>query len=213
MNPDDRVYIPLTTGQSRLFQERTLSGERPVNAIYTTVISQEQTDAAVQQISDVLRARHDLEPGDEDDFNIINQQALLEVVTEITAVITLFLGTIAGISLLVGGIGIMNIMLVTVSERTREIGIRKAVGAAKPDILVQFLIESLVLTLSGAVIGIVLGVGGSQMLSSLVGVVPKVAPSIIALAAGVACLVGLVFGIYPAVRAAQLQPVEALRYE
>ena len=210
---DDSVHVPMTTGLSRLFSERTLSGDYPAGAIYATVVEESQTDTAMQQITDVLRERHRLDSGDEDDFRIMSQQQVLDISSEITGVLTLFLGAIAGISLLVGGIGIMNIMLVTVTERTREIGIRKAVGATSNNILVQFLIEALVLTMGGGLIGIVIGVTTSRVLSSFMNVTPEVTVGIVSLAAGVACIVGLVFGTYPAMRAARLHPIEALRHE
>ena len=210
---DETVFVPLTTAQARLFTGRTLSGERTVSVIYAMVADESQTQAAEQQITALLQKRHGIDPGEEDDFRIINQQEILDVSSQITGVITLFLGAIAGISLLVGGIGIMNIMLVTVTERTREIGIRKAVGATSDAILVQFLIESLVLTLVGGLIGIGLGVVGASFISRFMDIVAQVTPDIVALAAGVAGLVGLAFGVYPAMRAAQLHPIEALRYE
>jgi len=210
---DDTIYVPMTTGLSRLFPERTLSGEHPVGVIYTAVIDESRTEAAEEQIRELLRGRDGLDSDDDDDFQIISQQEMIDVSTQITGVLTLFLGAIAGISLLVGGIGIMNIMLVTVTERTREIGIRKAVGATSNTILVQFLIEALVLTMSGGLIGILLGIGASQLLSRFMDVAPEVTVGIVSLAAGVACLVGLTFGVYPAMRAARLHPIEALRHE
>ncbi len=214
MSGDDQtIYVPLTTAQARLFPERTLSNERPVNMIYTMVVDESQTSAAEQQITALLRVRHDIDLGEEDDFSIINQQEILDISSQITGVLTTFLGAIAGISLLVGGIGIMNIMLVTVTERTREIGIRKAVGATSGAILVQFLIESLVLTLVGGLVGIGLGVGGANLVSQFMDISAKATPDVIALAAGVCGLIGLVFGVYPATRAARLHPIEALRYE
>jgi len=210
---DQAIYVPLTTAHARLLQERTLSGERIVRMIYASVVDESQTAAAEQQITSLLRARHGIEIGDADDFEIINQQEILDISSEITGVLTLFLGAIAGISLLVGGIGIMNIMLVTVTERTREIGIRKAVGATSGAIMVQFLIESLVLTLVGGLIGIALGVVGANVISQFMDISAKATPDVIALAAGVSGMIGLVFGVYPAMRAAKLHPIDALRYE
>ena len=210
---DDSVYVPMTTGLSRLFRERTLSGDYPVGVIYVTVVDESQTDTATRQITDLLRERHRLDNDDEDDFGILSQQQVMDISSEITGVLTLFLGAIAGISLFVGGIGIMNIMLVTVTERTREIGIRKAVGATSTNILVQFLIEALVLTMGGGLIGIALGVTTSRVLSNFMNVTPEVTAGIVSLAAGVACIVGLVFGTYPAMSAARLHPIEALRHE
>ena len=213
-NDDDSIYVPLSTAQTRFFPQRTLSGERPVAAIYTTVVNDTQVDAAEGQITTILRERHDLVSGDEDDFNIISQQEILDFANQITGIMTIFLGAIAGISLLVGGIGIMNIMLVSVTERTREVGIRKAVGATKPDILLQFLLEAIMLSFLGGLLGIGLGILGANAVSNLSpDFATKVTVETLALAAGVASIIGLVFGVYPAARAANLRPIEALRYE
>jgi len=213
-NDDDAIYMPLSTAQTRFFPQRTLAGERPIAAIYTSAVDESQVDAAVAQIEEILRERRDIAPGDEDDFSIISQQEILDFAAQITGVMTVFLGAIAGISLLVGGIGIMNIMLVSVTERTREVGIRKAVGATKRDILLQFLLEAIVLSFLGGLLGIGLGILGANAVSNLSpDFVTKVTMETVALAAGVASAVGLVFGVYPAARAANLRPIEALRYE
>jgi putative ABC transport system permease protein len=211
---DDTVYVPLTTAQTRFFTQRTLSGERPVAAIYASVVDESQVDAAISQIEWTLRERHNLGPDDVDDFQVTSQQAILDLVSQITGIMTIFLGAIAGISLLVGGIGIMNIMLVSVTERTREVGIRKAVGATKRDILLQFLLEAIVLSFTGGLLGIALGLAGASLISGLTpDLVTKVTLGTVTLAAGVASAIGLVFGVYPAMRAANLRPIEALRYE
>ena len=213
-NDDDSIYIPLSTAQTRFFPQRTLSGERPVAAIYTSAVSENQVDAAVAQIEEILRERHDILPGEEDDFNIISQQEILDFAAQITGVMTVFLGAIAGISLLVGGIGIMNIMLVSVTERTREVGIRKAVGATKRDILLQFLLESIALSFLGGLLGISLGLAGASLISSLApDLAAQTTLGTVVMAAGVASAVGMLFGVYPAMRAASLRPIEALRYE
>jgi putative ABC transport system permease protein len=213
-NEDDSVYVPLTTAQSRFFTQRTLSGEQPVAAIYASVAGESQVDAAVEQITSLLRERHAIAADDADDFRVTSQQAILDVAGQITGILTLFLGAIAGISLLVGGIGIMNIMLVSVTERTREVGIRKAVGATRRDVLIQFLLEAIVLSFAGGVVGIMLGIAGASLISNLSSeLATSVTASTMALAAGVASGVGLVFGTYPAMRAAKLRPIEALRYE
>ncbi|MBC8448949.1 MAG: ABC transporter permease [Chloroflexi bacterium] len=211
---DDTIYVPISTAQTRFFTQRTLSGERPVQVLFASVADEGHVDTAVEQITDLLRERHDLDSGDEADFQITSQQAILDMASEITAMLTIFLGAIAGISLLVGGIGIMNIMLVSVTERTREVGIRKAVGATRRDILLQFLLEAIVLSFLGGLLGIGLGVASASVISNLsADLATKVTSGTVALAAGVASIVGLVFGVYPALRAAQLRPIEALRYE
>ncbi|MGD9049595.1 MAG: ABC transporter permease [Anaerolineae bacterium] len=211
---DSTIYIPLTTAQTRFFPQRTLSGERPVAMIYVSAADETQVETAREQIAEVLRERHKLGVNDPDDFRIVSQQAVLDLASQITGVMTIFLGAIAGISLLVGGIGIMNIMLVSVTERTREVGIRKAVGATKRDILVQFLLEAIVLSFLGGMLGIGLGFLGANLISNLApDLTTKVTLGTVALAAGVASGVGLVFGVYPAMRAANLRPIEALRYE
>jgi putative ABC transport system permease protein len=211
---DDTIYVPLTTAQMRFFPQRTLSGERPVAAIYVSATDETQVEAATEQMKAVLRERHSLAADDVDDFQVISQQQVLDIASQITGVLTIFLGAIAGISLLVGGIGIMNIMLVSVTERTREVGIRKAVGATRSDILVQFLLEAIVLSLLGGLLGIGLGMAGANLISNLApDLTTVVSVQTMALAAGVASAIGLVFGTYPAMRAASLRPIEALRYE
>lgn len=212
---DYMIWVPLTTAHARLFpQQRSVSGEYLVSTIYAQVVSEDHLDAAAEEITRLLRQRHDIGMGDDDDFTIITQADLVSILGQITGVLTIFLGSIAAISLLVGGIGIMNIMLVSVTERTREIGIRKAVGAKRRDILLQFLVEAVVLSLLGGVMGIALGYVGSNLVARLSeDLTAYTSPSAILLATGFSVAVGVFFGIYPAARASRLDPIEALRYE
>lgn len=213
-NPDDTIFVPITTAQSRLYPARTRSGDHAVSTITAQALDENQTQAAIEQITETLRNEHGIIYASDDDFRIISQEALLDSFSAITATLTLFLGAIAGISLVVGGIGIMNIMLVSVTERTREIGIRKAIGALRRDILLQFLIESVVLSLIGGIIGIILGASAALGLSNFLGdLVPVIDVGTVVLATTFATAVGVIFGIYPAWRASNLRPIEALRYE
>ncbi len=214
---DDVVFVPITTAQRRLFGgARGFGVGQRVSTIYVSAASESQVSTAVAEITAVLRERHKL-TYQQDDFTIITQQDILGALTQITTILTAFLGAIAGISLLVGGIGIMNIMLVSVTERTREIGIRKAVGAKRRDILAQFLVEAIVLSVFGGLGGIGLGWLISQAVNQLkIGTPPLttlVSAEAILLAVGFSAAVGLFFGIYPATRAASLNPIDALRYE
>ena len=208
-NPDDSVYLPVSTAQTRLYPDRTRTGQHAVSSIAVQAASEDQAGAAVTQVTAILRERHGLAAGDEDDFSVFSQTSLLETANTVTATLTAFLGAIAAISLLVGGIGIMNIMLVSVTERTREIGIRKAIGALKRDILVQFLLESMLVSLLGGFLGITLGWLIAQLAGAALDLSTVVDMSTVLLAAGFAAAVGLVFGIYPAWRAAGLRPIEA----
>jgi putative ABC transport system permease protein len=211
---DNVVMIPISTAQTRLFNAGTVRGDLIISTIFLQVATQEQMDAVADRITEVLRERHRISFRDDDDFTVVNQADLIQVFGEFTAVFTTVLGAIAGISLLVGGIGIMNIMLVSVTERTREIGIRKAVGAKRRDILIQFLIEAMVLSMIGGFVGIMLGYGASTLLASLVeDLNTVVTPGAVLLATSFSAAVGLFFGIYPATRAARLNPIDALRYE
>jgi len=214
---DDVVFVPITTAQRRLFGgARGFGVGQRVSTIYVSAASESQVNAAISEITAVLRERHKL-TYQQDDFTIISQQDILGAFTQITTILTAFLGAIAGISLVVGGIGIMNIMLVSVTERTREIGIRKAVGAKRRDILAQFLVEAVVLSVFGGLGGIGVGWLISQVVNQLkIGTPPLttlVSPEAILLAVGFSAAVGLFFGIYPATRAAALNPIDALRYE
>jgi putative ABC transport system permease protein len=211
---DNTVFVPLTTAQVRLFSARTASGEYRVSFILAEAVSEDRMDAAAEQIGAVLREQHDIAFTDEDDFTVLSQSDLLDTFGQITGVLTVFLGAIAGISLLVGGIGIMNIMLVSVTERTREIGLRKAVGARRRDILWQFLSEAVTLAVVGGLVGIGLGATGAQIVSALIQEFRSVvAPGAVLLATTVSAIVGLASGLYPAWRASRLNPIDALRYE
>ena len=212
---DDQVLVPITTAYYRLGGQRTPQGGVAVQTISVQVESAEAMDDAVREIGTVLRLRHRLTA--EDDFTINSQQETIEALEETTNTFVLFLGAIASISLLVGGIGIMNIMLVSVTERTREIGIRKAMGAKRKDIMLQFVVEATLLSLGGGLVGVVIGLGLSSLLDgrSLGGQSFQTAFSgdIAVLALVVSAAIGLFFGIYPAMRAAALHPIDALRYE
>ena len=207
---DDQVFIPLSTAQIKFGG----AGNTSLGAINVQVVSADKMEWAQAELAAILRARHGLTAGQADDFTVQNQTQMVETVQETMGTFTVLLGSIAAISLLVGGIGVMNIMLVSVTERTREIGIRKAVGAKRRDIMAQFLVEAVVLTFLGGLVGVLAGYGGAQVVTPLMGGTRAlVTPDSVAMALGVSLAVGLFFGLYPASRAAALNPIDALRFE
>jgi putative ABC transport system permease protein len=210
---DNVVMIPISTAQTRLYNAGSVRGDLIISVIFVQVATQDKMGVVADRIAEVLRERHRISFKDDDDFTVINQSDLIQVFGDFTAVFTLVLGAIAGISLVVGGIGIMNIMLVSVTERTREIGIRKAVGAKRRDILLQFLIEAMVMSMVGGFVGIVLGYTASTVLGNVADLTTVVTLGAVLLATSFSAAVGLFFGIYPATRAARLNPIDALRYE
>lgn len=206
-NPDDYVYIPITTDQ------HYLAGSSYVSDIGIAATSSDTIAAAQQEVTDLLLVRHKISDPTAADFNIINQADIISTASSVTSTFTTLLASIAGISLLVGGIGIMNMMLTTVTERTREIGLRKAVGVKRLYINLQFLAEAVVLTFLGGFIGIILGWIASIVASHFLSLTTEVSLSAVFLAFGVSAGIGIIFGFYPARRAAALSPIEALRYE
>jgi putative ABC transport system permease protein len=210
---DEAVIIPLTALQQTVAQSRTAQGERIISSISLTVSDEEQADYVVEEITSLLRDLHRLSSTDDDDFNIMSVQEIAETMSETSATLTLLLGAIAAISLLVGGIGVMNIMLVSVLERTREIGIRKALGAKEHDIWMQFLIEAAFLTLAGGIIGVILGWLVAYFVNYMELMTTVVTADIVILAVSVSAGIGLFFGFYPAWNASRLNPIEALRSE
>jgi len=203
---DDVVIIPVTTAMYRVFGKDYLSG------IFVEVCSGAQIEQAKTAIDELIRKRHRLKD-DDDTFNIRDMTEIQQMLTSTTETMSMLLGAIAAISLLVGGIGIMNIMLVSVTERTREIGLRKAIGARRSDIMLQFLVEAVGMTLSGGIVGVVTGIGVSLVLSFFAGWAVKTSPYAILLATAFSVMTGLFFGLWPARKAAELKPVEALRYD
>ncbi len=213
-NLDEAIFVPLSTAQDRIFRNKTVSGDYTVSVIYANVADSERMNDASTQITELMRERRGIRYLDSDNFSVLSQSDVISVFGDIVGALTIFLGAIAGISLLVGGIGIMNIMLVSVTERTREIGLRKAVGAKRRDVLFQFLVEAVSLSVLGGAIGITLGVVGAYAISTafdafdaVVGVDAVLTSLLFSMA------VGLFFGIYPAFRASRLNPIDALRYE
>ncbi|MBC8358274.1 MAG: ABC transporter permease [Candidatus Aminicenantes bacterium] len=206
-NRDDQIVIPYTTAQRRLL------GIIHIQSIDISAVSMERTTEAVEQIEEVLRIQHKIAPGAEDDFNVSNMAEIAEGAAESRDVLIFLLGGIACVSLLVGGIGIMNIMLVSVTERIREIGIRMSVGAREKDILFQFLLEAIVLSVLGGVLGILLGVGASRLISIIAGWQTLVSNFSVVVAFFFSGIVGIVFGFFPAFKASKLDPIDALRYE
>jgi len=206
-DPDDIIVVPITVAMRRLF------GQDHLDRIYVAGTDSQAVGETVDELNRLFRRRHRIRPGKEDDFNVRTQEEMLETFSSTARTFTLLLASIAAVSLLVGAIGVMNIMLVSVTERTREIGIRKAVGAKPRDILVQFLIESITLSVIGGLVGIGLGWWGASVFSDLARLRTVVRPDSIALAFFFAAAVGIGFGMYPAQKAAKLDPIEALRYE
>ena len=204
---DDIIFAPSTTVLERL------SGGRHISYIQASAVSTSQIDAAQEQLKTIMRESHRLNPGEDDDFTVRNQAEITEAATETSKILTILLASVAGVSLIVGGIGIMNIMLVSVTERTREIGIRLSVGARTSDILIQFLTEAIVLSLAGGMIGILLSLGLAFILNNYTSMMAVIRPEIIILAVSFAGVIGIFFGFYPARKAANLNPIDALRYE
>jgi ABC-type antimicrobial peptide transport system permease subunit len=211
---NDQVILPLTTGYRYLFSGRAVVGtDYLVSSITLSAERSDQVSLIISEVEDLLRARHDLDIDEDNDFNVANQQQLLETFSEVSGTLTAMLGAIASVSLLVGGIGIMNISLVSVTERTKEIGLRKALGARRFQILQQFLIETVVLSTMGGVFGVLAGVGVAVLVNNSGLLNAVIAPEAILLGLGFSVAVGIFFGVYPANRAASLHPIEALRYE
>jgi putative ABC transport system permease protein len=206
-NPDETIYIPLATAQFRAF------GTERVNTIHVQAVDPTTMERAIADIDRALRREHRLRPGEPSNFNVRNQATLLTAAQETTETFSFLLLGIAAVSLIVGGIGIMNIMLVSVTERTREIGVRKALGARRSDILLQFLVEALVLCIAGGALGIAAGFGGAKILENTAEWQTAVAPEAVGVALGFSAAIGIFFGLWPARRAAKLDPIVALRYE
>ncbi len=206
-NPDEQILIPLGTAQFRVF------GSDRLRSITVEVADNVPLEQGMVDLERVLRKEHKIAPGRDNDFQIRNRQSILATRQEATQIFTYLLAGIAGVSLLVGGIGIMNIMLVSVTERTREIGVRKALGATKMNVLLQFLVEALTLCLAGGIMGILLGTGSAVALAELAGWNTLVSPLAVVLAFGFSAAIGLFFGIWPARRASLLDPIDALRHE
>lgn len=207
---DDVVYIPVTTAQKKLFGT---AFPGMIRMMYIQAVSLEDMNAAERQVTELLRQRHHIGPQQENDFTVRNLTQILQASEQSAKMMTILLGAIASVSLLVGGIGIMNIMLVSVTERTREIGIRMAVGAKTWDIRLQFIIEALILSLIGGIVGVIAGVTTAEILSALAGWETVISPSSVVLAFGFSGVVGIFFGYYPAHKASLLDPIDALRYE
>jgi putative ABC transport system permease protein len=204
---DDLMLAPTTTVLYRL------KGGENMDMIYASCISEDMMSQAEQEVTRIMREAHNIKDGQDDDFTVRNQTEMIEMASEITGVMTMLLGSIAAVSLIVGGIGIINIMLVSVTERTREIGIRLSVGARTSDIMTQFLVEAIKLSCSGGVIGIILSFVIKAILSHTTTVQVLIKPHIILLAFGFAAIIGIFFGFYPARRAVLLNPIDALRHE
>jgi putative ABC transport system permease protein len=207
---DDTIIVPITTAQRKLFGNQIPGSVRMIMA---QAKSEEYMGVAEDAINDLIRQRHNIRENAESDFSVRNLTAMAKTASETAKTMSMLLGAIASISLLVGGIGIMNIMLVSVTERTREIGIRMAIGAREKDILLQFLLEACVISIVGCVIGIALGLGGALLVKKMVGAEILISMRSIVLAFSVAASVGVFFGYYPATKAAKLHPIEALRYQ
>ncbi len=212
-SPDDAILIPLTAMQQTVAQPRTAQGERVVSSIALTISDEEQSDYVVAELTSLLRTRHQLGALDDNDFSIMSVEEITSTISEVIGTMTLLLGAIAAISLLVGGIGVMNIMLVSVLERTREIGIRKALGARERDIWSQFLIEAAFLSFVGGIIGVTLGWAIAYFVNNSGLMTTVISADIIILAVSVSVGIGLFFGFYPAWNASRLNPIEALRSE
>jgi putative ABC transport system permease protein len=210
---DDIVLMPISTARKRILGATALAKSRSVGSISVKVRQDADIKLAEEKMRELLRQRHRLQPGQDDDFNVRNLSELLQAQEASSRVLAMLLAAVASVSLLVGGIGIMNIMLVSVTERTREIGLRMAVGARGRDILTQFLVEALTLALIGGLVGVLLGIGGSSVIGHFAQWRVELSAAAIGLAVGFAAAIGIFFGFYPARKAAALSPIEALRYE